>query len=57
MIDYTEPKAFFGFHTEEAELMHFAATGGDVSQLSEEAQEDLEVLLSCFTEWILDIDV
>ena len=56
MIDYNEPKEQFGFHPEEAELMYYAATGGDVAQLSKESQEDLEILLHSFVEWMLDIN-
>ena len=54
MIDYTEPTASFAFHHREAELMLHAATGGDIEDLSEEDQEDLDILLTCFKEWVLD---
>jgi hypothetical protein len=54
MIDYEEPKANFGFHPEEAELMLYAATGGDVTQLSMESQEDFDILINCFSEWVLE---
>lgn len=55
MIDYTEPEVPFYFHPDEAELMLYAATGGDISQLPEEQQEDLEILVLCFTEWTLGL--
>lgn len=54
MIDYEEPKCNFGFHPEEAELMLYAATGGDVTQLSMEAQEEFDILINCFSEWVLE---
>ncbi len=56
MIDYTEPEVPFYFHPDEAELMLYASTGGDVSQLTDEQQEDLEILVLCFTEWTLGLD-
>ena len=54
MIDYEEPKVSFGFHPEEAELMLYAATGGDVTQLCMESQEEFDILINCFSEWVLE---
>ena len=55
MIDYTKQANGFWFHPREAQLMLYAATGGDIKDLDEDEQEDLEILIQCFQEWTLEL--